>query len=142
MSRTYAGAIGTELANEEQVAKFAKTVERMDAAVITTASDVTDTAAQILGGIIDRDCASSARSDVLPTAALLVQAMREEKVGDVVKCLIVNNSDANEAITIVAGDGGTVKNIAAARTVPQNTSRMLFIIITAIGAVPTYDVYM
>jgi hypothetical protein len=140
--RTYAAALGTELADQEHVAKFAKITQRMDAAVITTNSDVTYTAAQILGGIIDRDCNGSARSDVLPTAALLVQAMREEKVGDVVECLIVNNSDAAEAITIVAGDGGTVKNVAAARTVPQNTSRMIYIVITAIGAAPTYDVYM
>lgn len=139
--QTYAGTLGADIACDERVHKAAKHVERMDPAVLDTAGAVTYTAAEVLGGLIVRDCNGGARSDVLPTAALLLAAMRSEQVGDIVKCLVVNNSDAAETITITAGSGGDFTQIADTRVVPQNTSRMLYIRVTDVTT-PAYLVYM
>jgi predicted RecA/RadA family phage recombinase len=68
------------------------------------------TAADILGGIIVRDTNGGARTDTLPTAALLVAALPGVRVGDVVRCQIINGADAAEVLTIAAG--------AAARSTP------------------------
>lgn len=142
MSQSYAATTGVDTTSGEQVHKAVKHVERMDAtALIDTAGAVTYTAAQILDGIIHRDCAGSARTDVLPTAALLVNAMRDPAVGDIVKCLIINGSDAAETITIDAGSGGTFAQVAGSRIVPQNTSRMIYIRITGVST-PAYVPYM
>lgn len=106
------------------------------AASYATAGAQTYTAADILGGIIVRDCAGAGRSDVLPTAALLVAAMTYPAVGDVVKCLIVNGSDAAETITIGAGTGGgfDTNQTSASRVIPQNTSKTIYIRLTNVTA--------
>jgi hypothetical protein len=111
---------------------------------IATAGAVTYTAAQILGGIIVRDCAGAARTDVLPTAALLVAAMKQPRVGTVVRCLIVNGSDgAAEHITVDAGVGGSydTNQTAASRNVQLNASKVLHIRITNLQT-PAYVAYL
>lgn len=126
--QTYANTAGVERSAENLVHMASKHIERMDAtAQIATADAVTYTAAQVLGGVIIRDCAGAGRSDVLPTAALLIGALMEDAIGQVVKCLVVNDSDAAETITLVAGSGGSFTQIAATRIIPQNTSRMVYI---------------
>lgn len=99
---------------------------------VATAGNVTYTAAQILGGVISRDCAGAGRSDVLPTAALLVAAVSGAKVGQTFFTYIVNGSDAAETLTIGAGTGGTfdVNQTAASRVVPQNGSKIITIRLT------------
>lgn len=101
-----------------------------------TAGARTYTAAEILGGIIVRDCAGGSRSDVLPTAALLVAAMTRPAVGDVVQCTIINGSDANEVITVGAGTGGgfDTNQTSASRVIPQNASKTVFIRLTNVTA--------
>lgn len=101
-----------------------------------TAGARTYTAAEILGGLIVRDCAGGSRSDVLPTAALLVAAMDKPKVGDVIRCYIVNGSDAAETITIGAGTGGgfDTNQTAASRVIPQNSSKDIYIRITGVAS--------
>ena len=101
-----------------------------------TAGARTYTAAEILGGIIVRACAGASRSDVLPTAALLVAAMTSPKVGDVVRCYIVNGSDAAETITIGAGAGGgfDTNQTSASRVIPQNSSKDIYIRITGVAS--------
>lgn len=108
-----------------------------------TAGNRTYTAAEILGGVIVRDCAGAGRSDVLPTAALLVAAMQEPAVGDIVKCTIINGSDAAETITIGAGSGGAfdTNQTAASRVIPQNASKTILIRITNVGT-PAYVAYL
>jgi hypothetical protein len=137
--QTYANTFGTATMAAGMVHHASKHIERMDAAVVDTDGAATFTAAQILGGVILRDCVGSARSDVLPTAALLIGALKEDMHGQVIKCLVVNNSDAAETITIVAGDGGTVTQIEATRIIPQNTSRMVHI---RIDSATAYTVWM
>lgn len=110
---------------------------------IATAGNVTLTAAQILGGTIVRDCAGGARTDVLPTAALLVAGLPGVAVGDIIECLLVNGSDAAEEITLTAGTGGgfDTNQTAASRIVAQNSSKMLRIRITGVQT-PAYVAYL
>src|SRR5262245_33603853 len=86
---------------------------------ITTAGAVTYTPAQILGGIIVRDPNGAARTDTLPTAALLVAAVPQAFVGLTIRCTITNAADAAETITIAAGTGGAfdAAQIAATRII-------------------------
>lgn len=110
---------------------------------IATAGAATYTAADILGGIILRDCAGSSRSDVLPTAALLIGALRGEKIGDAIDVLIINDSDANETITVTPGSGGTMPQVDATQVIPQNTSRLVRIVLTNVTAgSEAYKAYM
>lgn len=101
-----------------------------------TAGARTYTAAEILGGCIVRDCAGGSRTDVLPTAALLVAAIPNATVGDIIKCKIINGSDAAETITLDAGAGGgyDVNQTAASRVIPQNASKVLHIRLTNVTA--------
>lgn len=99
-----------------------------------TAGNLAITAAMFLGGIILRDCNGGARTDTLPTAAAFIAAVRGEKIGDVYRCLIINNSDADEAITIDVATGTTIPQIAGTRTIPQNTSREIYLRLTNVTA--------
>lgn len=105
-------------------------------ASINTAGNVTYTAAQILGGVIVRDPNGGARSDTLPTAALLVAAIPGAKVGDTIWCEIKNGADAAEALTILAGSGGTfdANQTAASQIVGQNISKTLVLRLTNVTA--------
>jgi hypothetical protein len=96
----------------------------------------TYTAAEILGGIIVRDTNGAGRSDVLPTAALLVAALPGAAVGDIIDCLIINGADAAETLTIGAGTGGgfDTNQTAASRVIAQNGSKLLRIRLTNVTA--------
>jgi hypothetical protein len=126
---------------QDQWFKTAKSVEQSAAAaVVTDAGAATYTAAQVLGGVILRDCSGAGRTDVLPTAALLVGSMRAPRIGDTIDVLVVNTSDAAETITISAGTGGAfpTEQIAATRIIPQNTSRAVKIRVTGVGSAAAY----
>lgn len=126
---------------QDQWFKSAKSVDQTAAAaIVTDAGAATYTAAQVLGGVIIRDCVGAGRTDVLPTAALLLGAMRAPRIGDTIDVLIVNSSDAAETITISAGSGGAfpTEQIAATRIIPQNTSRVVKIRVTGVGSSAAY----
>lgn len=110
-------------------------VKQMAVTSITTAGAVTLTAAQILGGFIDRDPAGGARTDTLPTAELMIAAINQGGVGNAIEFIVKNSADASETITIAAGTGGTTKGTM---TITQNNSKRFLLIVT--GAA-TYDVY-
>ena len=111
---------------------------------ITTAGAATYTAAQLLGGIIVRDPTDASRTDVLPTAALLVAAMQEERVGDTIEFMVINTADAAETITIDAGSGGGFHSsqTAASKVIGQNATRIIKVRITGVGADAAYVIYM
>lgn len=115
------------------------------AASIATAGAGTYTAAHVLGGIIVRDCAGASRTDTLPTAAALVAAMPGVRVGDIVRCLIVNGSDpVTEIITLAEGSGGgwDANQTAVSRTILGTCSKNIAIRITNItGSSEAYVVY-
>jgi hypothetical protein len=111
--------------------------------VKTTAAAVTYTAAEIAGGYIRRDPNGSGRTDVLPTAALLVAYLRNiagqlgaELTSPIeMQFTIQNDADAAETITMSVGTGGTLGgNVGGSVTVtvPQNTSKRFSIQFTNI----------
>lgn len=102
----------------------------------STAGPVTLTAAEVLGGIVVADPNGAGRTYTLPTAALLVAAIPGAKVGDVVRCYIVNGADAAEAITIAEGTGGgfDANQTAGSRVIAQNNSKLVHIRLTNVTA--------
>lgn len=70
------------------------------------AGNQTYTTSDILGGVIVHD-GTGGDTGTLPTAALLVAAIPNCRVGDTVYCLIVNGANAAGTLTIAAGTGGT-----------------------------------
>lgn len=110
-----------------------------------TAGPRTYTAAEVLSGMIVRNCAGAARTDVLPTAAALVAALRPS-VGDVLSCEIVNGSATSaESILLTAGAGGTLdpNQLAASLVVPGLTSGTLLIRFTNVkSGTEAYVVYL
>lgn len=139
--QTYDNTTGVFSLARDQVLKASAVTERFDVATVATAGAATYTAAAILGGIIARDPAGAGRTDVLPTAALLVASMKEEELGDTIECYLINQADANETITLTAGAGGTLINVSGNDTVVQNSARIIVIRLTAIST-PTYDAYL
>lgn len=119
---------------------------------ITTAGAVTYTAAQILGGHINRDPNGAGRSDTLPTAALLVADLRSKarqmglavQQNLTVEFVIQNNANGAYTITVLAGTGGTVAvNVAGSHTltVAQNNSKMFRLYVTTTSGSEAYVVY-
>lgn len=102
-----------------------------------TAGAVTYTAAQLLGGFVNRDPNGAGRTDVLPTAALLVAAIPGAQVGTAFQFTIRNNADAAETITLNAGTGGTLSasgQSSTTCTIVQNNSRGFAIVFTNVTA--------
>jgi hypothetical protein len=104
-----------------------------------TAGAQTYTAADILGGLIVRDTAGGARTDVLPSAALLVAAVAKAfgvaEVGMLFKVHIINGADAAETLTISEGaGGGWDANQLSAKTIPQNTEKDVYLELTGVAA--------
>jgi predicted RecA/RadA family phage recombinase len=104
---------------------------------LATAGAETYTAAQLLNGIIVRDCAGASRTDTLSTAALLVAAIPGAAVGDIIRCLVINGSDPiTEVITLAAGTGGAfdANQTAVSRVVGGGASKLVHIRLTNVTA--------
>jgi len=85
-----------------------------------TADVRTYTAAELIGGLILRDPAGGNRSDVSPTAALIVAGFAGGIVGSSFEFTIRNTADAAETITLTAGAGVT---LSGTMTIAQNNSK-------------------
>ncbi|MDO8673196.1 MAG: hypothetical protein Q7O66_17460 [Dehalococcoidia bacterium] len=109
------------------------TVQTLTASTLDTAGAVTYTAAQMLGGLILRDPNGAGRTDVTPTAALLVAGLPvQARVNDITYlCHLINTANANETITVSAGNGVTL--IPATVTVAQNENALLLIRFTDVN---------
>jgi len=105
-------------------------VQTLAVATLDTAGAVTYTADQMLGGLILRDPNGAGRSDVTPTAALIVAALPSYmQVNNVTfLCHLINTANANETITVTAGDGVTL--VPATVTVAQNENALLLVRVT------------
>ncbi len=112
---------------------------------LATAGAETYTAAHLLSGIIVRDCAGASRTDTLATAALLVAAIPGVRVGDILRCLVINGSDPiTEVITLAAGAGGAfdANQTAVSRIVAGGASKLVHIRFTNVTpAAEAYVVY-
>lgn len=105
----------------------------------TTASAITYTAAQLKGGMILRDPNGLGRSDVTPTAALLVAALPSAVVGTSFEFTIRNTADAAETITVTAGSGAT---LSGTMTIAQNNSKRFLVVLTNVtSGAEAYTVY-
>lgn len=114
-------------------------------ATITTAAAATYTPQQVLGGLILRDPAGAGRSDVMPTAALLLAEIEarigsDAPIGLSFEFIIRNDADAAETITLTAGTGGTVTG-GGTMTVAQNAAKRFLVRITGVGSGAAYIVY-
>ena len=103
---------------------------------ISTAGAATYTAAQLLGGLILRDPAGAARSDVTPTALLLIAALTQAGVGNSLEFTIRNTADAAETITVTAGTDVT---LSGTMTIAQNNTKRFLAVITASTTVTIYS---
>jgi hypothetical protein len=100
-----------------------------------TVGSQTVTAEDVINGIIVVDPAGAGRTYTWPTAALLVAALPNPQIGDVIKTLVVNGADAAEVLTIGAGTGGgfDTNQVAASRNVGQNGSKIVHTRLTGVA---------
>lgn len=92
-----------------------------------TADANTWTAAELIGGMMLRDPAGGARTDVTPTAAEIVAALPNCVVGSSFYFVIRNTADAAETITL---SGGTNVTISGTATIAQNNSKLFLAVVT------------
>ena len=98
----------------------------------STAGVITYTAAQLLGGLILRDCNGAGRADVVPSAALMVAAIPGCVVGSSFYFTIRNTSSTAVSITVTANGADTT--ISGTATIAQNNSKMFLLRITNVTA--------
>jgi hypothetical protein len=110
----------------------------------TGATGTTATAAQLGGGLFVWNSTASGQTVTLDTAANIQTYMNNNsagiQVGDIMTCLIANGGATN-AFSIAAGANGSL-DANVSTSVPVSTSRNVNVRFTAVGASPTYVVYM
>src|ERR1041385_3450100 len=94
---------------------------------VNTATAVTLTTDQVLGGFILQDPNGGACPPTLPKAAALVAAVQGAAVNRGFEFTIRNTADGNETITVAAGTGGTMSGTA---TIAQNNSKRFLLVLT------------
>lgn len=105
------------------------------ASAVATATAVTLTTRQVLGGLVLQDPSGGAVTTTLPTAALLVAAMPGVAVNSSIRLTIINTANAAETITLAVGTGitnytGTVTSLL---TVAQNDAAEFLIVFTNVS---------
>lgn len=100
-------------------------------ATVATATTVTLTAGQVLGGLILEDPAGGAVTATLPTAVLMIQAVPGATVGTSFYFTVRNTADASETITVAGGTGGTISGTA---TIAQSNSKLFLFRFTAVDS--------
>jgi hypothetical protein len=124
---------GTETSHQSQVFKSGPVIQNTPVPPsYATAGNQTYTTSDILGTVIVRNPNGANRVDVLPTAALMVAAIPQCRVGDAVDCLIINGAAATNTVQITAGTGGSLdpNQTAGSATIAAATSRYISIRIT------------
>lgn len=101
-----------------------------------TADNHTYTAAELLGGLILRDCNGGDRSDPTDTAANIIAAMVQAGVGNSFEFTIRNTSDADETITVT---DGTDVTLSGTMTIAQNNSKRFLCVVTSSTEVTIYS---
>jgi hypothetical protein len=108
---------------------------------LATAGAITYTADQFLGGLILRDPNGAGRTDLLPTALSVLQALPGAAVNQSFQFDLRNTADASETITLSATNiaGATISGTA---TIAQNNSKRFLLVVTSIDpASPAYTLY-
>lgn len=106
-------------------------------AEVDAAEAVTYDAADVVGGLILRDPAGGARSDLLPTAAALIAEIPGAAVGRGIEFTIRNTADAAETITVTTNTGLT---LSGTMTIAQGNSKRFLAVITNVDT-PAVSIY-
>lgn len=109
------------------VSKDARIIDDMTVTTLSTASAVTFTAAQVIGGIILRDPNGAGRADLVPTAASVVAGISNPVVGSAFRFTLRNTADAAETITVTTNTGAT---LSGTMTIAQNNSKDFLAVLT------------
>ena len=96
-------------------------MEQIVPAAISADSATTLTPAQVLGGQIVRTGMTAGRTDTLPTAAVLAEAMQGVFVGLAFQFEVRNQNAGAFAQTLAVGTGGTLSAGSTATTAQNNT---------------------
>jgi hypothetical protein len=112
-------------------------IESKTVSTIATAGPVTYTPAQLIGGLILRDPAGAARSDVTPTAVALAAAIPGVAAGTSFDVTIRNDAAGAFAITVTAGVGCTPSGVM---TIAQNAMKTFRVVFTSPTAYTFYAV--
>jgi hypothetical protein len=112
-------------------------IQAATVSTIATAGPATYTPAQMIGGLILRDAAGAARSDVTPTAALLAAAIPGVAAGTSFPVTIRNESAGAFAVTVTAGLGAT---LSGTMTIAQNAARTFKVVFASPSAYTLYAV--
>ena len=103
-----------------------------------TSALITYTVAQLIGGFLIRTPGAS-RSDVMPTAALLLAAIPSPEVGVGFDFTIKNGAGSAYTITVTAGTGVTT---SGTMTIAQNYTKRFRVVFTNVTAgSEAYTVY-
>jgi uncharacterized protein (DUF111 family) len=94
--------------------------------VNAVAAAVTYTTAEILSGLLLRDALSSARADLLPTAAAIVAAINGCQVGTSFRTWIRNTGAGAGSITLTTNTGLTLSGTVA--IVFQQQKELMFVV--------------
>lgn len=103
------------------------------------AAAVTYSVAEILCGFLLRDTASTARADLLPTAAAIVAAINGCQVGTSFRTWIRNTSAGAGSITLTTNTGLTLSGTVA--IVFQQQKELLFVVTNATPGSEAVTVY-
>jgi len=107
--------------------------------VNAVAAAVTYTAAEILSGLLLRDALSSARADLLPTAAAIVAAINGCQVGTSFRTWIRNTGAGAGSITLTTNTGLTLSGTVA--IVFQQQKELLFVVTNNVVGSEAVTVY-
>jgi hypothetical protein len=107
--------------------------------VNAVAAAITISVAELLSGFLLRDTLSSARADLLPTAASLVAAINGCMVGCSFRTFIRNTSAGAGSITLTANTGATISGTAA--IVFQQQKELLIVITNVTPGSEAYTAY-
>lgn len=99
-------------------------------------------AAALLSGKIVRDPSGAGRTDTFDSAANIVAALPGAAVGDEIRCLILNDADAAETITLGVPASGAFATTNKTHTIAQNGMAEVIIRLTNVGSgTEAYVVY-
>lgn len=99
---------------------------------VATATAVTLTPRQVLGGLINQDPAGGAVTTTTPTAALLVAAFKGVQVNSSVRFIIRNTASAAQTITVAGGTGVGVYALSVL-TIAENQAAEYMIVFTNVS---------
>lgn len=100
-----------------------------------TAGNIVYTAAQMINGIIERDCNGAGRADTTDTAANIIAALGMV-VGMAFETIVQNISGGAFSITLGGGTGVTIKGN---NVIPQNKTAFLTVRMTGAGTLTIYS---